>query len=237
MSSILVTGSDQGLGFEIVRQYAQEGWRVFATGLEVVASADLRELTQQYAALSVHAMDVTNRNQVANVARELSDTPIDVLINNAGIKGGDEQIVGALDFETWEAVLRTNLLGPMRVAEAFVDHVAGSERRLIVAVASGFGSLTLAEEGTPGPPAGGLIYYRTAKAGLNMITRTLAHDLAPRGITVVSIAPGHVKTEMGGADAPFEIAPSIASFRTVIEGITRADSGRFFLNDGSTYPW
>lgn len=237
MPSVLVTGAGQGLGLELARQYAQEGWRVYATCLDAAAPVDLQELVREHGDLSVHVMDVTNRNQVAKVAAELGDVAIDVLINNAGIKGGDEQPFGTLDYETWERVLRTNLLGPMRVAEAFVNHVARSERRLIVGVASGLGSLALAVDGTRGPPAGGMYYYRTAKSGLNMVTRTLSHDLAPRGITVVSIAPGHVKTAMGGADAPLEIAPAIAGVRKVIDGITPAQTGCFFLWDGSTYPW
>lgn len=237
MPSVLITGTSHGLGLEFVRQYARDGWRVFATCLDVAASSDLQPLAEKYKDVSVHAMDVTCASQVANTARDLGDAAIDVLINNAGIKGGDDQAVGALDFATWEDVLRTNLLGPMRVAEAFVDHVARSQRKLIVAVASGLASLTLAEDGTPGPPAGGMYYYRTAKVGLNMVTRTLSHDLAPRGITVVSIAPGHVKTAMGGADAPLEMTAAIAGVRKVIDGITPAQTGRFLLWDGSTYPW
>lgn len=234
MPTILVTGARQGLGLELTRQYAAAGWSVIATCLQPETAADLKSVA---GAVQIHALDNDNHAMVDRLAVQLRGTAIDVLYNNAGIKGGDHQEFGSYDYDLWMRVLRTNLLGPMKMAEAFVDHVAASTRKLIVNMASGHASMTYNVAEPPGPPPGKLIYYRTSKAGLNMVTRNLANELRPRGITVLSLAPGHVKTEMGGADAPLDIVTSITGIRRVIDAVTPADSGRFLLYDGRPYAW
>lgn len=234
MPTILVTGARQGLGLELTRQYAGAGWSVIATCLQPETAADLKAVT---GAVQIHDLDNDNHAAVDALAARLRGTPIDVLYNNAGIKGGEHQDFGSYDYEMWMRVLRTNLLGPMKMAEAFVDHVAASNRRLIVNMASGHASMAWNVPEPPGPPPGKLLYYRTSKAGLNMVTRNLANELRPRGITVLSLAPGHVKTEMGGADAPLDIVTSVTGIRRVIDATTPADSGRFLLYDGRTYAW
>jgi NAD(P)-dependent dehydrogenase (short-subunit alcohol dehydrogenase family) len=92
---------------------------------------------------------------------------------NAGVGGARGQTVGNIDYEAWSKVLDVNTMSPMRVSEAFVDHVAQSERKLIVTLTSGMGSL---EDNT----SGGSIAYRSSKAAVNMVVRSLAIDLAPR---------------------------------------------------------
>ena len=139
------------------------------------------------------ALDVTNLESVRQAATQIEE-PIDIVINSAGIGGKRDQKTGNIDYESWREVLNVNTMGPLRVTEAFVDHLARSERKLVVTITSGMGSIT---DNT----SGGSIPYRSSKAAVNMVMRTVAIDLAPRGITSVVINPGWVKTDMGGPNA------------------------------------
>jgi NAD(P)-dependent dehydrogenase (short-subunit alcohol dehydrogenase family) len=127
-------------------------------------------------------------------------------------------------------VLDVNALGPLRVSEAFVEHVARSERKLIVTLTSGMGSLA---DNT----SGGSIGYRSSKAAVNMVMRSLAIDLAPRGITCVVVNPGWVQTDMGGPHATLTPAESVSRLRRLIDSLGPAQSGRFFNHDGREYAW
>jgi NAD(P)-dependent dehydrogenase (short-subunit alcohol dehydrogenase family) len=127
-------------------------------------------------------------------------------------------------------VLDVNTLGPMRVSEAFVDHVARSERKLIVTLTSGMGSLA---DNT----SGGSIAYRSSKAAVNMVMRSLAIDLAPHGITCVVVNPGWVRTDMGRSHATLTPADSVKRLRDLIETWGPAQSGKFYNHDGREYPW
>ena len=126
-------------------------------------------------------------------------------------------------------VLRVNLMAPMKMAEAFVENVAASTQKKIVAISS--------TEGSSPNAKGGIYAYRTSKAALNMLMQNLAPDLAPRGIATAAFCPGWIRTRMGGANAPLEAPPSIAGLRRVIEGLTPERSGRFWLWDGRALPW
>jgi NAD(P)-dependent dehydrogenase (short-subunit alcohol dehydrogenase family) len=175
-------------------------------------------------------MDVTDAESVRSAARQLGDEAIDILINNAGISGVPGQRTGHIDYENWARVLDVNTMGPLRVIEAFTDHIARSGRRLIVTVTSGMGSLA---DNT----SGGSIAYRTSKAAVNMAARSVAAELAPRGVTCVVVNPGWVRTRMGGAGAPVPVQDSVAAMRRVFERLRPSDSGKFFSCDGGEHPW
>jgi NAD(P)-dependent dehydrogenase (short-subunit alcohol dehydrogenase family) len=231
MPSVLITGANRGLGFEFARQYAAEGWGVYAASRSPAAAAQLRDLAQQAPdRLTVVAIDVTDAESIRTAARQLRDTAIDVLINNAGISGVGGQVTGKVDYESWARVLDVNMMGPLRVTEAFVDQLARSERRLVVTITSGMGSLS---DNT----SGGSIAYRSSKAGVNMVMRSAALDLAPRGISCVVVNPGWVKTDMGGPGARLTAQQSVAALRRLIETFGPAHSGKFYNYDGREYPW
>ena len=229
MSSIMITSANRGLGLEFARQYAVDGWRIFAACRNPDAADDLHELTR-IGAVSVFPMDVTDLSSVRRAAASLNGEPIDVLLNSAGIIGKPGQRTGHIDYESWEQVLNVNTLGPLRVTEAFVEHVARSERKLIVTITSGLGSLT---DNT----SGGSIPYRSSKAAVNMAMRSAAIDLAPRGIACVLVNPGWVKTEMGGPGAPLTPSESVAALKSLIATFGLAHSGKFFHYDGREYAW
>jgi NAD(P)-dependent dehydrogenase (short-subunit alcohol dehydrogenase family) len=133
-------------------------------------------------------MDVTDPASIDAAASELDGQAIDLLLNNAGIIGPRGQTIGNIHYDAWKEVLDVNTVGPMRVSEAFVDHVT---------LTSGMGSIA---DNT----SGGSILYRSSRAAVSMVTRSLAIDLTPRGITCVVINPGWVRTDMGGANATLE---------------------------------
>jgi NAD(P)-dependent dehydrogenase (short-subunit alcohol dehydrogenase family) len=231
MPSILITGANRGLGLTFVKQYAAHGWRIFACCRDPEDAGALNAVAGAAGdTVSVHALDITDGASVAALADELSGQSIDVLLNNAGAYLDKGVAFGAADFAAWEQTFRINTLGPMRMAEAFVGHVARSERKQIVCISSKMGSQA---DNT----SGGAYAYRASKAALNAVVRSLTADLKDQGITAVVFHPGWVATDMGGDTAPVTPAASVHGLREAIEGLSPADSGRFLNYDGSEIPW
>jgi len=214
LSTILVTGAGRGLGRELARQYGADGWRVIGT--ERGKDAE-------------HRLDVTDRRQLASLGKKLKGVPIDVLFCNAGIIGKRGMALGSFDYESWEEVLRVNVLGPAALAEAFADNVAASERKVIAMMSSRLGSIS--------ESSGMTLPYATSKAALNMLVKGLSATLKDKGVIVVALSPGWVRTDMGGAGAPLAPETSVKGLRKVINSLNPADSGRFFSHDGSSIPW
>jgi NAD(P)-dependent dehydrogenase (short-subunit alcohol dehydrogenase family) len=231
MPTVMITGASRGLGFEFASQYAAEGWHVIACCRKPEDAAGLENLAPATRdKVSVVGMDVADDDGVRNAARTLRDVPVDVLINSAGIAGVPGQSTGQIDYASWARVLHVNTMGPLRVLEAFTDNLARSERKLVVTITSGMGSLT---DNT----SGGSIPYRSSKAAVNMVMRSAAIDLVPRSITCVLINPGWVKTDMGGPNATLSPQQSVSAMRRLIEKLVPDDSGKFYNYDGREYPW
>jgi NAD(P)-dependent dehydrogenase (short-subunit alcohol dehydrogenase family) len=209
MPTALVTGAGRGLGKELARQYAADGWKVIGT--------ERRD------------MDMNDRRQIRSYAAGLKNQPIDLLFCNAGITGRKGNAPGSFDFDTWEQILRVNLLGAAAVAEAFLENVAASERRVIAMMSSRLGSIA--------ESSGMTLPYSTSKAALNMLVKGLASILAPRGVIVVALSPGWVRTDMGGEQAPLSVEKSVQGLREVISNLKKNDSGKFLSHDGSEIPW
>jgi len=239
MATVLITGAGRGLGLEFVRQYAADGWNVIAGARDPAHSAELEALTKAAAGrLRAFALDVGDPGSIEALAERLAGTPIDVLVNNAGTMGAQSfagqgmqaQRFGQLDYEDWVNTFRVNTQAPLKMAECFVDHVAASAQKKIVTLSSviaSIGSNTL----------GGLYAYRSTKAAVNAIVRSMSLDLARRGIIAVPLHPGWVATEMGGPNAPLRPQHSVAGMRQVIANLTKEKSGRFWQYDGKELPW
>lgn len=230
-STVMITGANRGLGLEFARQYASDGWRVLATYRNPDDSAELLDLAGQ-GRVQAFRLDVSDFDAISALAGELSGEAIDVFLSNAGLFGpkpGAEsdlrQSFGHIDYGIIRQVLTVNTLAPLKCAEVFVEQIARSEQRKFVALSSIEGSISRAQRD--------LYAYRTSKAALNMVTRLLSGDLAPRGITVVSICPGWVKTRMGGEFAKLELTPAIAGFRGLVSRLTLDDSGSFIESPGN----
>lgn len=240
MPTVLVTGASRGLGLELVRQYAADGWTVLACARR---PADARELARVAAAaadrVQVHALDLCDFAQIDALAAQLADRAIDVLLNCAGTMGAGSFAkqglamarFGSSDFADWERVFRINAFAPMKMAEAFVEHVARSEQRKIVALTTVLSSMARNS-------VGGLYPYRASKAALNAIMRSLAIDLGRRyGILAAPVHPGWARTEMGGPSADIDPATSVSGVRQVIAALTTERAGRFWMYNGTELPW
>ena len=231
MPAVLITSANRGLGFEFAVQYLADGWHVYAACRQPQSAEKLQRLARdEKDRVDILAMDVTNSLSINGAAAKIRGATIDVLINSAGITGKPGQKTGNVDYVSWAQVLDVNTMGALRVTEAFVDHVARSDRKLIVTITSGMGSLA---DNT----SGGSIAYRSSKAAVNMVMRSAAIDLAPRGISCVLVNPGWVRTDMGGAGAPLSAHESVTALRRLIETLGPKQSGKFFNYDGRKYPW
>jgi NAD(P)-dependent dehydrogenase (short-subunit alcohol dehydrogenase family) len=236
--TVLVTGANRGIGYEIARQYASRGYRVIATARKPKDARDLKLLAQQYPAVTLERLDVTSDRQVRALAAKYRGVPIDILVNNAGILGGNErQKFGTLDYDALDDVMATNVAGPLRMVEAFVDNVAASNQKKLMNISSFVGSI----ERT----FGGQIFYRSSKAALNMSMRTLAMEFkraqepGRKELIVGLIDPGVVDTEFG-PKPPIPLisaAESAAGVIAVIDGYDLKKSGRFFGYKGNEIPW
>jgi NAD(P)-dependent dehydrogenase (short-subunit alcohol dehydrogenase family) len=224
MPTILVTGAGRGIGLELARQYAADGWRVIGTVRDAQAQARVQALGGE-----ARLLDVTNRAQLGELKSSLKGEAIDVLFCNAGIVGRKGMALGTFDYDSWQEVLRVNLLGAAAVIEALADNVIASERKVIALMSSQLGSI--------GESSGMTLPYATSKAALNMLAKGLAATLASRDVIVVALNPGWVRTDMGGTSAPLAPETSVRGLRQVIARLEARDSGRFLSYDGSSVPW
>ena len=232
--TVLVTGANRGIGLEFVRQYAADGWKVFATVRDRRKAADLHNVGGD---VSVMEMDVADDDSVARLARDVDGQPIDLLINNAGVPGraegaprGSDSDMQAVDAAHWQKVFQINTIGPFRVARALRGNVARSKRRVIASITSRLGSIGAND-------SGGMYVYRSTKAALNMVNKSLSVELRADGITCLVFHPGWVRTDMGGGSAPVTPEQSVRGMRMVLDRAGQGDSGKFFNYDGSEIPW
>jgi NAD(P)-dependent dehydrogenase (short-subunit alcohol dehydrogenase family) len=230
MTTILITGANRGLGLEFVRQYVKDGATVHAGCRRPEKAQELIELANANAGkITVHTLDVASDASVQHLKRELGATPLDIVVNNAGVYGGDNQNHGKIDFSSWLDVLNVNTLGPIRVFEALIDNLKAGKEKKAVAITSMMGS-------TAGNN-GGYFAYRSSKAALNNAMRGLSLALKGDGVIAVPVHPGWVQTDMGGPNAPLKPPESVSGMRAVIAGLKLSDSGRFFDYAGKELPW
>ncbi len=189
---VLITGTNRGIGKEIARQMNVLGWQVIATARDHAKAQQAAEEIGN--GVIGFPLDVTNEDSV-NVAANFVHkkfTKLDVLINNAGIIGNRSMV--DFDLEQIKAVMDTNFIGPIRTTKHFLLLLKKSEDARIINISSGMGELASLNEG-------GYAAYRLSKTALNAFTILLAAELDPTSIKVVSMCPGWVKTDMGGAGA------------------------------------
>ena len=228
MSTVLITGCDYGIGFEFARQYAADGWTVHATCLK----AESREkLTVLGSDTHFHQLDVSDQLAVVAFADELKGEAIDLFINNAATFAPDGP--GPLmlpEMDEFTRVMRVNAVAPVYVAEALVDQVAASERKLMIFIGTRSGSI-----GDNG--SGGHYAYRCSKAALNMAAKSISIEFAGRGILAAVLHPGSVATETRTGGTGIPVNESVSGMRGVIDAMTPEMSGTFQRYDGGTIEW
>ncbi|MDC7785332.1 SDR family oxidoreductase [Rhodoplanes sp. TEM] len=229
MTTFLITGASRGIGLGLVERLAARGDRVLACARDP-AAPDLAALAGRHSDLiTPHRLDVGDPDSVATLAAALDGQPIDVLINNAGIRGPDRQSALDMDFDGFAQALAINTLAPLRVAQALLPNLRRGERPRIVTVSSIMGQLT-------GGGAGD-VAYRTSKAAVNKVMQGLAAELRPAGVTVVVVHPGWVKTDMGGKGAALTVAQSTRGLVALIDALTVEQTGGFYNHDGQPLEW
>ncbi|NKB44474.1 MAG: SDR family NAD(P)-dependent oxidoreductase [Alphaproteobacteria bacterium] len=237
--TVMVTGANRGIGLEFARQYADKGWTVIATHRREDIPESLASLKMQYASLiRIETMDVTNHSGIDALAKKLDGIPIDLIVHNAGISGGGSatQQFGRLDYSTFQDVMDVNVAGPLKISEAFLDHVAASDGKVIFTVTSSQGSI-----GSVNRP--GLFYYRASKSAVNMVMRNLAQHpkITGNGILIGLIAPGATDTdfmaEVRGRMPLGDPKERVAGMIAQIESYPRDGSTLSFEWDGEEIPW
>lgn len=220
----LVTGANRGIGLEIARQLSSRGDTVIATARDPESASDLKAL-----GVRVEALDVENPKSVAAFAKRLKGTPVDLLVHNAamGVAGPSVERVTAGDVESH---FRVNALGPLQLTQALLPHLRAGERKLVVAISSGLGSI--GDNST-----GGWVAYRISKTALHQVMRTLSAELSKEGLSFVTISPGWVRTRMGGQDAPLSPEDSVRGVLKVVDRLTPKDTGKFFNERGREISW
>lgn len=222
--TVLITGANRGIGLELARQYAADGWHVIGTARRPEAATELDALGAK-----VMQLDVTDQASVDRLAKNLDGRSIDILINNAGIQSL-KWTLADIDIGEFERVLNVNTLGPVRVVRALLPNLRAGETRKIINITSNLASIG-------GNTDGGFYGYRESKAALNMFTKSLAAEFGPDGFVCIVLHPGWVRTDMGGPDAPLNVRESVRGLRSVIDNLSPADNGTFLTHTGDRMPW
>lgn len=223
MHTILVTGANRGIGLAFVQQYSARGDRVIAACRRSSSSLDATGAQVE------NGIDVTDDAALAALARRLGDTRIDTLVLNAGILA--KESLGDIDaagFDSLRRQFEVNALGPLKVAQALLGHLADGAKIGIVTSRMGL----IADNGS-----GGYYGYRASKAAVNAIGKSLAIDLKPRGIAVFLLHPGYVATDMVGGRG--DITPDAAAKQLVerLDTLAIEQTGSFWHGNGTPLPW
>ncbi|MCP4470840.1 MAG: SDR family oxidoreductase [Gammaproteobacteria bacterium] len=228
--TILITGANRGIGLELTGQFAADGWAVLACCRDPVQAQALQALAGQYSSIEIHPLEMTDYEQMAALSEQLGERTIDVLLSNAGIYGPRDLGFGDVDATEWRRVLEVNSISPMMLVQAFVEQVAASEHKLVAVVSSKMGSI--ADNGS-----GGSYIYRSSKTTVNQVVKCLSIDLAPRDISVLTLHPGWVQTDMGGSSAEISVTESAGGLKRILQSAGLAQSGQFLEYDGKPIPW
>jgi NAD(P)-dependent dehydrogenase (short-subunit alcohol dehydrogenase family) len=225
---VLITGANRGLGLEFSKQYAADGWNVLACCRNPESAQALQTIAKTYPNLQIFALDVDDFKQIDALALQLKNQPIDVLINNAGIY--PESAFGDTNYDDWAQAFKINAMASLKMAEAFVQHVAKSQLKKIATLSSKMGSID--DNGS-----GESYIYRSSKTAVNMVMKSLSIDLKPYGISIVTLHPGWVQTDMGGPNGLINTQTSVAGMRAVIERLNLENTGQFIAFDGKCIAW
>lgn len=229
--NILITGANRGIGLEMVRYSLEQGWRIFACCRNPHNADKLFNIAKlSNGKISVHIADMLELSTVQALAYELRNDSIDILINNAGIYGSDKNTFGSVDVESWMQAFQINCVAPLKMVEAFSEQLFMGNRKLVACMSSKMGSM--ADNGY-----GNSYIYRSSKAALNAVVKSLSIDLKEKNIISVALHPGWVKTDMGGSGAEITTRESVEQIFRNLSLLTIQDSGRFIDIDGSDIPW
>ncbi len=223
METVLITGANRGIGFAMAEKFLAEGFRVIATYRKNPGT--LREQNN----LILQPLEATDAASIQALTAVLSDQSIDILINNAGIIGPEDQSLEGIDPKAWLDTFAVNTVAPLMLSRALLENVKRSKRPRIIAISSQMGSLN---RNSPGMYA-----YRSSKAALNKVMQVLVLELKADGVCVCPVDPGWVKTDMGGDGADITPAESAAGIFQLANVLTLEQSGTFFTWNAQVHDW
>ena len=230
MTHILITGANRGIGLGFVKKYIEKNVHLTCTTRDISGSKELLAYKEKYPDnMEIVELDLLKDNAAVTLGNFIKDRPIDILINNAGV-GSSNQHFHAVSLNPWLEVLKVNLIAPLLITQAIIKNVKISSAKKIYFLSSQLGSI---EDNN----CGGMYIYRSSKSGLNQVVKSLSIDLKAYGITIVSLHPGWVKTDMGGPNAPVSIDESVEGMIRVIETTDIKDTGKFLNYHGRELPW
>ena len=237
MKTLLVTGGNRGLGLEFTKQYSQLGYRIIATCRNPKEARELNLLKETSKTdIKIYTLDVTNHKEIDALSQSLSNIPIDIIINNAGIIGPfpifehiKKQRFKTMDYSVWEEVLRTNLFGPIKISECFLENLKNGQDKKIIFISSTVGSINEGKESA--------YAYATSKTALNKAISLMAEDLRNENINILALCPGYVKTRMNGGGANLETNESIEGMIKQINSLNESNSGNFLRYNGEKIAW
>nr|WP_320116921.1 SDR family oxidoreductase [uncultured Desulfuromonas sp.] len=227
METVLITGASRGIGLELTRQFLALDYKVIST-YRGQPSADLQQLLSN-TALSLVDLEVTDAKSIDALAKHLADTQLDILINNAGVLGAEDQSLNALDPQDWLKTFAVNTVAPLMVSRAVLKCMKNSANPRIMTISSDMGALH--GEGM------GMYAYRSSKAAVNKVMQVLALELKEKGITVCVVHPGWVKTDMGGEAADLTVEQSASGLVDLARNLTLKQSGTFLTWQGEVNRW
>ena len=234
--TVLITGGNRGIGLEFVKQFTERGWNVIATARKPEEAGELNALAKTHKSITVEQLDVTDHARIEALAARYKDKPIDILLNNAGLTPKYDTAFNPLsniDFDIALKSFKVNAMGPLKMCQAFMDHVAASDQKKIIVISSKAGSISA----SPKMP---MFYsYRGSKAALNMYMYTLSFETPKKNVILTLLSPGMVNT-VEGTKIPnaIEKEESVSKMMKIIETLTPQDNGKFLsYEDRSDVGW
>jgi NAD(P)-dependent dehydrogenase (short-subunit alcohol dehydrogenase family) len=224
---VLITGANRGLGLEFAKQYAKDGYEVIACSRKINKKDDLHKLQANFKNISIYKLDVANFSSVDQLAKSLRK-PIDILINNAGIYPNSS--IDHIDYKAWLDAFKVNALSAFKMTQAFLPHLKKGQLKKVASLTSKMGSID-------DNSGGGEYLYRSSKTALNMVMKSLSIDLKPKGLLLITLHPGWVRTDMGGPNGLIDVEESVAGMKHQINKLSIKTSGQFIAYDGKKIPW
>ena len=230
MATVLITGTNRGIGLEFAKQFIARGDTLLATCRDIASATELDRLKVNNEKLQIFELDVSSQESMESLPEKLEGQAIDIFINNAGVYGPRDSEFGNVSTGEWAKVFQINAKAPMILTQLLIDNLHdGSEKKLIY-ISSKMGSID-------DNKGGGSYVYRSSKAALNAVAKSIAVDLGNSGYSVAVLHPGWVQTDMGGPNALIDTDTSVSNMINVIDNLNTQNSGSFFNYDGVIIPW
>jgi NAD(P)-dependent dehydrogenase (short-subunit alcohol dehydrogenase family) len=225
----LIAGANRGIGLGVTKEFLAHGWDVIATARQPDKAAALQALAEQHPGrVAIPRLDMNDAAAVDGFAATLGGKVLDAVLVNAGVAGPEHRSADSVTAEEIGALMFTNAIAPVRLARSLADHVRPG---------SGVVAFTSSVMGSVAANPGGHELYRASKAALNSLSRGLWGEWGGKKLTMISLHPGWVRTDMGGQAAAVSVEDSVAGIIAVIEAQSGAHQHRFLDYTGKELPW